>query len=78
MIQNLTDNKKTNYTINTTKMSDKQKLQAKLDKMLQDFDNGHRKLKKLKEEMRLLKIKIAGMPKAMIEDRPDLIELNSD
>ena len=76
MIQNLTDNKKTNYSINT--MSEKQKLQIKLDKMLFDFDNGHRKLKKLKDDMRLLKIKIAGMPKAVVDYRPDLIELTSD
>ena len=69
MIQNLTDNKKTNYSINT--MSDKQKLQAKLEKMLADYDAGHRKLKKVKDEMRLLRIKIAGMPKTMIDERPD-------
>lgn len=52
-------------------MSDKQKLQAKLDRMLADYDNGHRKLKKLKEDMRLLRIKIAGMPKIMVDERPD-------
>ena len=59
-------------------MSDKQKLQARLEKMLQDFDNGHRKLKKLKDDMRLLKIKIAGMPKGVVDMRPDEIELKSD
>lgn len=76
MIQNFTDNKKTNYSINT--MSDKQKLQTKLEKMLADYDNGHRKLKKLKDDMRLLRMKIAGMPKEMIDTRPDEIELKSD
>lgn len=60
-------------------MNDKQKSQAKLEKMLMDFDNGHRKLKKLKDDMRLLKIKIAGMPKGMVDnERPDLIELKAD
>ncbi len=62
-------NQKTNYSINT--MSIKQKEQAKLDKLLKDFEDCHRKAKRLKEEMRLLKIKIAGMPKVMVDERPD-------
>lgn len=65
-------------TVKFYKMSDKQKLQAKLDKMLKDYEDGHSKLKKLKDAMRLLRAKIAGMPKVQIDERPDLIELNSD
>lgn len=48
----------------------KKQAQAKYEKMLKDFDEGHRKLKKLKEEMRLLRIKIQGMPN-LTEERPD-------
>ena len=47
--------------IKKTKMNDKEKAQAKLDKLLKDFEDCHRKAKRLKEEMRLLKIKIMGI-----------------
>ena len=58
----------------TTKMNDKEKAQAKLDKLLKDFEDCHRKAKRLKEEMRLLKIKIMGMPTIRIDDRPDALK----
>jgi len=90
MINNLTDNKKTNYSINTlvslkdifegipapktTKMNEKEKAQAKLNKLLKDFEDCHSKAKKLKEEMRLLKIKIMGMPTIRVDDRPDTLK----
>ena len=57
----------------TIKMNDKEKAQAKLDKLLKDFEDCHRKAKRLKEEMRLLKIKIMGMPTIRIDDRPDTL-----
>lgn len=55
-------------------MNDKEKAQAKLDKLLKDFEDCHRKAKRLKEEMRLLKIKIMGMPTIRIDDRPDTLK----
>jgi len=58
----------------TNKMNDKEKAQAKLDKLLKDFEDCHRKAKRLKEEMRLLKIKIMGMPTIRIDDRPDTLK----
>ena len=57
----------------TIKMNEKEKAQAKLDKLLKDFEDCHRKAKRLKEEMRLLKIKIMGMPTIRIDDRPDTL-----
>lgn len=66
MQQNLNDIKK-------TKMNEKEKAQAKLEKLLKDFEDYHRKAKRLKEEMRLLKIKIIGMPTIRIDDRPDTL-----
>ena len=58
----------------TTKMNEKEKAQVKLDKLLKDFEDCHRKAKRLKEEMRLLKIKIMGMPTIRIDDRPDALK----
>jgi len=58
----------------TIKMNEKEKAQAKLDKLLKDFEDCHRKAKRLKEEMRLLKIKIMGMPTIRIDDRPDTLK----
>lgn len=50
-------------------MTRKQK-ESKLLKMLQAFEDGHRKLKQLKADMVKLRAEIKSMP-VMIDERPD-------
>ena len=54
-------------------MTKKQK-QAKLEKLLKAFNEGHSKLKHIKEEMRLLRIEINAMP-TLTDIRPDEINM---
>jgi len=90
MINNLNDKKKTNYSINTLvslkdifeglpapkkgKMSEKEKLIARRDKLLKDRNNHLNKADLIKEEVRLLNIKIMGMPTIRVDDRPDTLK----
>lgn len=87
MIKNLTDNKKTNYSITTLvslkdifegnlpykkyKMNDKEKLLAKRDKLLNELNYHLNKWDAIKNEIRLLNIKIMGMPNIRVDERPD-------
>lgn len=50
-------------------MTKKQK-QAKYEKLLKSFDEGHRKLKHIKQEMVILRKEIDSMP-TIVEVRPD-------
>ncbi len=54
-------------------MTRKQK-EAKYQKMLAAFDEGHRKLKHLKQDMVKLRNEINQMP-VIIDERPDEINL---
>ena len=54
-------------------MTKKQK-QAQYNKMLKDFDEGHRRLKHLKQKMVKLRAEISAMPN-LSEERPDELEL---
>lgn len=87
MLNNLNDNKKTNYSINTmvslkdifegipppkkTKMNEKDKLLAKRDKLLKELNYHLNKWDAIKHEIRLLNIKIMGMPNIRVDERPD-------
>lgn len=87
MIRDFNDKNKTNYSINTMvslkdifegipppkkfKMSEKEKLLAKRDKLLKERNNHLNKADAIKEEVRLLNVKIMGMPNIRVDDRPD-------
>jgi len=48
----------------------KKQLQAKYDKMLKKFDDGHRELKQIKKDLVMLRIQIQQAPKEY-DERPD-------
>ena len=52
----------------------KKKLQLKYDKLLKDFDEGHRKLKSIKQEMVEVRKQIVSAP-IEYEERVDEIAL---
>lgn len=65
-------------TVMIKTMGEKDKLIAKLEKLLKDYENGHRRLKKMKDDMRLLREKIAKVPKTVISTREDELQLKGE
>jgi hypothetical protein len=57
-------------------MGKKQTLQKKYDKLLQEFEDGHRRLKQVKMEMVNLRRQIKEAPN-LSEERPDEILLKT-
>ena len=67
MIQNFTDNKLTNITINTMKIDKRQK---EYDKLLKKFDDLNREAKKTKQRLQQLRTEMRVNP-ILVEERPD-------
>lgn len=55
----------------------KQEKQAKYDRMLDEFDKGHRYLKRLKQKMIRLQTEIGHM-KTIVDERPDEISMKTE
>lgn len=55
----------------------KQEKQAKYDRMLQEFDSGHRYLKRLKQRMIKLQTEI-GQMKTFVDERPDELSMKDE